>query len=110
MNLSEEQIQAIEEQYWRSDPDDRDDPEPDPPARLFQVLAPHAAELRVMPQQVRELPSLLHQVGSGESLDLLLESRRADEFAQHKPGIVETQGLIEIRRHEKVLDAPACHR
>ena len=32
--MSEEQIQVIEEQYWRSGPDDQeDDPEPGPPGR-----------------------------------------------------------------------------
>ena len=80
--------------------------EPDPPASLFQVLAAHAAELGVVPQQVRELAPLLHQVAASQSVDLLLESRRADEFAQHEPGVVETQGLIEIRCHEKVFTQP----
>ena len=51
----------------------------------------------------QKVAALLHQVAASQSVDLLLESRRADEFAQHEPGVVETQGLIEIRCHEKVF-------
>ena len=55
----------------------------DAAAGLFEVLAANAAKLRIVPNQVGELASLLDQVRRGQPLDLPLEVRRTDQFAQH---------------------------
>ena len=57
--------------------------QPDAPAGLLEMLATHAAELRIVADQVRELAPLLHQVAAGEAVDFLLKARRADQLAQH---------------------------
>ena len=44
------------------------------PAGFDEVLAPHAAELGVVPDQVGELAALLHQVAVREARDLVFES------------------------------------
>ena len=76
--------------------------QPDPPAGLHQMLAAHAAEFRVVTNQVGQLAPLLHQVAAGQAIDLLLEPRRAQNLAEDETGIVETERLIEVRRHEKM--------
>jgi hypothetical protein len=38
------------------------------------VLAPNATELRIVANQVRQFPALLHEVGGGEPLNLALKS------------------------------------
>ena len=48
--------------------------QPHAPAGLLEVLAPHAAKLRVVANQVGELAALLHEVAAREPVDLLLES------------------------------------
>ena len=57
------------ENRWPSMPrsqeiDERGDvaPQPDAPAGLLEVLATHAAELRVVTNQIGQLPALLDQV------------------------------------------------
>ena len=86
---------------------------PPPPAglsaRLFEMLAPHPAELRVVPQEVRELAALLNQVAPGEPRDLLVEVRGADELAQDDARVVEAQGLVEVRRDEIMLPVMSAH-
>src|SRR4029078_12829774 len=83
----------------------------DPPARLHQVLAPNPAEFGIMPNQVRELAPLMNEVAPGEPVDLLLEAVGAKQFAEHETGVVETERLVEIRRHEKMpLNRDHGHR
>src|SRR4029078_7434615 len=54
----------------------------DAPAGFLEVLTPDASEYRVVANQVSELPSLLHEIAARESLDLVVEPRCAQEFAQ----------------------------
>ena len=89
-------------------------PQPDQPARLDQVLAPDAAELGVVPNQVGQLATLLHEIAPRQALDLLLKTPGPEDLAEDQAGVVETERLIEIRRDEKmprdrhVLPAFAC--
>ena len=43
-------------------------------AGLFEVLATHATELRVVPNEVGELAALLHEVAARQPVDLFLEA------------------------------------
>ena len=60
-------------------------PQPDAPAGLLEVLAPDAAELRVVTNQIGQLPALLDQIASREPFDLLVKAGGADQLAQHSP-------------------------
>ena len=51
---------------------------------LVEVLAPDAAELRIVTNQVGELAALLDQVAAGQPVDLLLEPGGADHLAQDR--------------------------
>src|SRR4029078_13400927 len=66
------------------------------------MLAPHAAVLGIVADEIGELAALLHQVAVRESLDLLLEATHAEQFAQFEAGIVEAQRLVEIRREQEM--------
>ena len=70
--------------------------EPYAAARLFEVLATHAAKLRVVTNEVGQLAALLHEVAAGKPADLLLEARGADELAQHGARIIEAERLVEV--------------
>jgi len=63
---------------------------------LHQVLAPHAAVIRVVPQQIRELPALLDEVGAREACDLFTKPGDSHDLAEDDPRIVEAQRLVEI--------------
>ena len=76
--------------------------QPDPPPGLDQVLAPDAAELGVVTDQVGQLAALLHQVAARQALDLLVEVGDAKQLAQHDAGVVEAQGLVEVGGDEEV--------
>ena len=68
-------------------------------AHFVQMLLAHfLAELGIVQQQIGQLRALLHQVQLGHALRLAFKfrSRNAHQFAQHVPGIVERQGLIEV--------------
>ena len=82
--------------------------QPHATARLFEVLAPHAAKLRIVPNEVRQLAALLHEVAARKPVDLLLEPRRADQLAQHGARVVEAEGLVEIRRDQKCFGGGVC--
>ena len=58
---------------------------------LGQVLAPNAAELRIVTNEIGQLPTLLHQIAVREPFDLVLESRHANQLAQDEPRIVEAR-------------------
>jgi hypothetical protein len=72
----------------------------DAAAGLLEMLAAHAAELRIVPDEIRELAPLLYQIAAREAVHLLLERRRAKQLAEDGARIVEAQGLIEIRRDQ----------
>jgi len=73
------------------------------------VLAADAAEGRIVAQQVGELAPLLHEVAAREARDLDLEIRGADDLAQHQPGVVEAQRLVEVAGDE-VMMTPSATR
>jgi hypothetical protein len=64
------------------------------------VLAAHAPERRIVPQQVGELRALMNEVGAGEAGHLVLEAGHADQIAQDRARVVEAEGLVEVRREE----------
>ncbi len=49
-----------------------------------------------MQQKIGQFPALLHQVDPRQAGDALGEIADAQQFAENHPGIVKTQGLIEI--------------
>ena len=68
-------------------------------AHFVEMLLAHSlAKLGIVQQQVGQLGALLHQVQLGHALRLALEfrGRNTHQFAQHIPGIVEGQGLVEV--------------
>jgi len=75
--------------------------------RRHEVVPPHGAKSRIVPKQIGQFRSLLHQVARREPLDLALEIRDAQQIAQDLSGIVEAEGLIEVRGDEKVFQS--CH-
>ena len=77
--------------------------EPDAPTGFREMFAADASKLGVVPDEIRELSALVHQVAAPQSLHLCFESRHAEQLAQDDSGIVEAQGLIEVRSDEKVL-------
>ena len=56
--------------------------QPHAPAGFLEVLAPHAAELRIVANQVGELAALLDEVAPGQPVDLLLEAGGANQLAE----------------------------
>src|SRR5437588_3259168 len=67
---------------------------------LDEVLAPHAAKLGIVADEISELCALLHEVARGEARDFLLEGADAEQLGQHLPRIIEAQGLVEVRRDQ----------
>ena len=84
--------------------------QPDATADLHEVLAPHAAVLGIVQQQIRQLAALLHQVEARQTGDLLDEARRPEQLAQDDTRIVEAQRLIEIAREQELLSHTNLHR
>ena len=75
--------------------------QPDALAGFHQMLPAHAAEFRIVQNQVRELASLLHEPRARHPRDLFLEAGQSQHFAEGDAGIIETQCLIEVaRQHE----------
>src|SRR5712671_1785623 len=72
-------------------------------AGLDQIVAPHPAELRIVQNQVAELRSLLHEVHLRQSGHFVVEAMKADEFAQHDPGVVKAERLVEVTGQKKLL-------
>jgi hypothetical protein len=66
------------------------------PAGFYEVLATHAAKIRIMENQIAELGTLLNEVDVRKALDLVVKAVKTDELAQHDSRIVETERLIEI--------------
>ena len=65
------------------------------PAGLHEVLAAHAAKIRIMENQIAELRTLLNEVDVRKALDLVVKAVKTNELAQHDSRIVETERLIE---------------
>ena len=75
-------------------------------ADFVEMLFAHsAAKLGIVQKQVGQLRALLHQVQLGHALRLTFKfrSRNAHQFAQHIPGIVEGQGLVEVTGKQVTL-------
>src|SRR2546426_9691027 len=72
-----------------------------PYTTLFR--SPHPAVIRVVPQQIRQLPALLDEVGAREACDLFTKPRDSHDLAQNDPGIVEAQRLVETARQQIFL-------
>src|SRR6476661_2283291 len=68
-----------------------------------QIIAAHAAKLRIVTEQIGELGSRLHEVQTRKSGNLLGEPGNAERFAQQVAGVIEAQRLIEIAHEQKVL-------
>jgi len=66
------------------------------PAGFYEVLATHAAKIRIMENQIAELGTLLNEVDVRKALDLVVKAVKTDELAQHDSRIVETERLIEV--------------
>lgn len=66
------------------------------PAGFCEVLATHAAKIRIMENQIAELGTLLNEVDVRKALDLVVKAVKTNELAQHDARIVETERLIEI--------------
>jgi hypothetical protein len=79
--------------------------EPHAPPRLDEVLPAHAAELRVVPNQIRELPALMDKVAAAQPVDLFFEAPDAEQVREHGARVVETERLVEVRRQQIVFDA-----
>ena len=58
-----------------------------------------------MPNQVRELPALMDKVAPPQPVHLLFETGDAEQVREDGAGVVEAQGLVEIRRQQVMLDA-----
>src|SRR5580704_18444356 len=67
------------------------------------MLAPYAAKVRVMTDEIGELSALLHEIAACQSVHLLLETAHAEQLAQHVPRVVEAQRLIKIRCQQVML-------
>ena len=80
-----------------------------------QVRLAHAAELRIVADEVGELAALLDQVAARKSRDAFLVAVNPDKLAQHQPGVIEAQSLIEVRSQQvmaatEVLQFAELHR
>ena len=84
--------------------------QPDATAHLHEVLAPHAAVLGIVQQEIRQLATLLHQVEARQTGDLIDEARRPEQFAQDNTRIIEAQRLIEIAREQELFSHTHLHR
>ena len=71
------------------------------PAGLHEVLAAHAAKIRIMENQIAELRTLLNEVDVRKALDLVVKAVKTNELSQHDSRIVETERLIEIACEKK---------
>ena len=78
--------------------DERGDvvPQPYAPPGFLEMLTPHTAKLGIVPNEVRKLSTLLHQIAAREPFDFVVKMRRADQLAQDETRIIETQRLIEV--------------
>ena len=66
------------------------------PAGLHEVLAAHAAKIRIMENQIAQLRTLLNEVDVRKAPDLVVKAVKTNELTQHDSRIVKTEPLIEI--------------
>ena len=78
------------------------------PALLLHV-ATHATKFGIMADQVGKFAALLHEVAARQSGDAFLEAGYSQNLAQHHSGILEAQGLIEVRGKQIMLACAAGH-
>ena len=81
-----------------------------PSARFIQVLPTDAAKLGIVADQIGQLPTLLDQVALGQPANLLVKVGRAEDLAQHRPRVIEAEGLIEIGGNQVVRGRQAGSR
>jgi len=105
-NNKERELAAVESPFEKVDERSNVGAQPHTATGLLEMLLSNAAELRIVPNQIRELSTLLHEVRPREAIHFLLEVRRTYQLTQHDTRVVEAQGLIEIRRHEKMSGKP----
>ena len=79
------------------------------PAGLYEVLATHAAKIRIMENQIAELGTLLNEIDVRKALDLVAKAMKTNELAQHDARIVETERLIEVGRQKKMPGKAGGH-
>ena len=79
-------------------------------AGFDEMFAAHAAELRIVADEIGELAALLHEMAGREAGDLLLEVGDSEQLAQLESRVVEAQRLIEIRREEKMFRRSRFHK
>ena len=60
------------------------------------MLAAHAPECRVVPQQIGQLGPLLDQIALGEPGDFFLKVVDAHDLAENEAGVVEAKGFIKV--------------
>src|SRR5512144_2939605 len=84
--------------------------EPDVPPDFYEVVTAHAAELRVVAEQICELSTLLHEVEARQAGDLLVEAANAQHLAQEATRVVEAQGLVEVADQQKRLHRRSVRR
>src|SRR6202030_3346661 len=56
-----------------------------------EVLAAHAAKIRIMENQIAELRTLLNEVYVRKALDLVVKAVKTNELTQHDSRIVKTE-------------------
>src|SRR5579871_4928343 len=74
------------------------------PPRCDEMLPPYTAKIWVVPDQVRKLAPLLHEIAAREPLHLLLEGLHSEELGKRVPRIAETQRLIEVASEQIMSD------
>ena len=68
------------------------------PLAANRLLAPNASKVRIVADQVGQLPALLDQVAARETGDLLFKVPHAEHLAQDVARVVKAQCLVEIAR------------
>ena len=77
--------------------------QPDLAPGLLEMLAADRPERWVVPDQIGELSPLLYQVGCGEPGDFTVEIGHAQKLREDATRVVKAEGLVEVRREQKVL-------
>src|SRR6266480_747884 len=72
-------------------------------AGFREVLAAHAAEIRVVENEIAELRALLHEVHLREAVDLVAESVETDELAKNHARVVEAERLVKIAGQQNLF-------
>src|ERR1700730_65973 len=81
----------------------------DASARFHKVFMANTAKLRVVPDEVRELPALLNEVAACEPRDPFLKAADPQQLAQDQTRVIEAQRLIEVGRQQVVSGDGLTH-